>query len=140
MTEFIPEISAFQEPEFNCFSQSSTTTTDALQFTHQSTDDLSSGNDLQQQQHVPPSSSVCPLSQPPSIALRRSTRSHQPPQYFRDFFCGMVHSEALPSEHHALVSTMGQYTEPSSYEEASKDRCWIQAMDKEIGALMDNQT
>ena len=52
----------------------------------------------------------------------------------------MVHSFQLPTEHHALVSSLMQYTEPKSYEEASKDLGWVAAIEKEIDALIANQT
>ena len=52
----------------------------------------------------------------------------------------MVHSTSLPTEHYAMVSHMINYTEPKSYEEASQDPAYLQAMDKEIDALLTNQT
>ena len=50
----------------------------------------------------------------------------------------MIDSSHLPAKHHALVSTLTKYVEPKSYEEASREPGWVEAMEKEIGALMLN--
>jgi len=87
---------------------------------------------------LPPSpSTTAPISQLPA---RRTTRQSQPPRYLQDYFCGLVQSDQLPSEHHALVTTLSQYSEPQSYEEAAKDPAWVAAMNKEIDALILNNT
>jgi len=52
----------------------------------------------------------------------------------------MIYSSKLPVEHHALVSTLTKYTKPRSYEEASKEPGRVEAMEKEIDALIANQT
>jgi len=90
----------------------------------------------------PHSTDSIPSSVPPAIptSIRRSIRSHHQPQYLKDYFCGLIHSSHLPVEYHALVSTLTKYTEPRPYEEASKELEWVAAMEKEIDALMLNQT
>ena len=72
--------------------------------------------------------------------LRRSTRSHKPPTHLQDFFCGMVQITDFFAEFHALHAQLEQYTEPKSYEEAAKKPEWIQAIQKEIEALNNNNT
>ena len=52
----------------------------------------------------------------------------------------MVHSSQLPEERQALVLILIKYTELRSYKEASKELGWVEAMEKEIDALMINQT
>lgn len=46
----------------------------------------------------------------------------------------------MPTEHYALLSAISSIEEPKTYEQASKDSGWIEAMDKEIEALEANQT
>lgn len=38
------------------------------------------------------------------------------------------------------IQAYSQYTEPSSYEEASQDPTWVSAMNTELKALSTNQT
>ena len=82
--------------------------------------------------------SIDPISQ--TTTLRRTSRPHHQLRHLQDYFCGIVHSVFLPSEHHALVSALAQYHEPTCYEEAFKDPGWVQAMQKEIEALNANNT
>ena len=92
------------------------------------------------QNHVPaavPQLSVKATQQP---HLRRTIKPHHKPKHLQDYFCGVIHSAHLPVEHHALVSALTQYHGPTSYEEASKDLDWVQAMHKEIEALLANNT
>jgi len=85
-----------------------------------------------------PSSVPPPVPLPVAISTRRSSRPHQQPHYLKDYFCGLIDSSHLPAKHHALVSTLTKYVEPKSYEEASREPGWVEAMEKEIGALMLN--
>jgi len=93
---------------------------------------------LQQPQPSPLPAAVASPQQP--VQLRRTTRVHQPPKHFQDFFCGIVHSLSLPVEHHALVIALTHIQEPTTYKQASKHPGWVQAMDKEIEALNSNNT
>lgn len=86
--------------------------------------------------------------QPPHLP-RRSTRTHQPPKYLQKFYCShvstqpvcaVVQANNMPTEHYALLSAISSIEEPKTYEQASKDSGWIEAMDKEIEALEANQT
>jgi len=52
----------------------------------------------------------------------------------------MVQITNFFAEFHALHAQLEQYTEPKSYEEAAKKPEWIQAMQKEIEALNNNNT
>jgi len=82
------------------------------------------------------------------VLVRRSTRSHNLSVYPKDYHChlaytaqvALIDSNALPNEHYALVSTISQYIEPNSYEEASKHKGWVEAMNKEVDALMASNT
>jgi len=95
---------------------------------------------LFQSTNSPPTSISSQNILPVIVLIRRSSRSHQQPHYLKDYFYGMIHSSQLPAEHHALVSTLIKYTEPQSYEEASKELEWVEVMRKEIDALIANQT
>ena len=130
ITEFIPETQIFQQPEPHPFHQESTPSTVSMQSVEQSP--LSTDST--------PSSMSSPVSPPAAVPTRRSFKTHQQPHYLKNYFCGLIHSSHFPAEHHALVSTLANYVEPKSYEEASKDPGWIAAMNKEIDALMINQT
>jgi len=91
--------------------------------------------------HPTPSPSVSSTADPVVLPPRRSSRPHQPPFYLQDYhYHALIPSSSLPHSHHALVSLLTQYTEQSSFEEASKDPGWVQAMNKEIQALLDNNT
>jgi len=72
--------------------------------------------------------------------LRRTTRPHNQPKHLQDYFYGVVQSAHLPVEHHALVATLTQYHEPTSYKEAYKNPGWVQPMNKETEALLANNT
>ncbi|KAK1384306.1 hypothetical protein POM88_022041 [Heracleum sosnowskyi] len=61
-------------------------------------------------------------------ALRRSTRSIQPPAHFQDYVCNLVSFSSLPSTHQAFLVHASSSKEPSSYHEASLDSNWVQAM------------
>jgi len=52
----------------------------------------------------------------------------------------LVHSTHFSSEHHVLLSLLSQYQEPKTYEQATKDPAWVEVMNKEIDALMSNDT
>jgi len=77
------------------------------------------------------------------MPLRKSTRGHKPPEYLKDYYYHTVHAPlriivpayALSQTHYALLSHISQYTEPKTYEEASHNPSWVEAMNKEIYAL-----
>lgn len=52
----------------------------------------------------------------------------------------MVRFKALTSEHQSISRRHSQFTEPTSYNEASKDPQWVEAMHNEIDALNRNKT
>jgi len=68
--------------------------------------------------------------------VRRTARTRRPPAYLHNYFCGLIHSTYLPLEHHALISLLSQYQEPKTYEEATSSPTWVEAMNKDIDALM----
>ncbi|KAL8154536.1 hypothetical protein AgCh_000052 [Apium graveolens] len=82
--------------------------------------------------------------------LRKSTRNSKLPAHFSDYvclqssltqhWCNLVHYSDLPPSHKALVTTLGSFTEPTSYEEAVIDPRWRDAMAKELDALQKNNT
>jgi len=82
------------------------------------------------------------FSQPSApIPTKNSLRSHKPPSYLQDYHCHFViSSTCLPQAHHAFVSLLTHYTERQSYEAASQHPGWIEAMNREIQALMSNNT
>jgi len=78
--------------------------------------------------------------EPQHVSLRRTSRQLHQSHYLKDYFCGVVSSHSLPTHLHALVSVLSQYKEPRTYEEAAADPAWVAAMNKEIEALMLNNT
>jgi len=92
-------------------------------------------------------------SQPDSS---RPTRTHKKPSYLQDYVCCSSASEnvqfccstltnlcVFPSHEVVTVaaaSSTQTLKEPSSYTEAASDQGWQAAMDKELSALLDNNT
>ena len=52
----------------------------------------------------------------------------------------MVQINTFSRESHVFHAQLSQYSEPKSYEEAAKQSEWVQAMNKEIEALSNNNT
>jgi len=52
----------------------------------------------------------------------------------------MIQLNTFPRESHIFHTQLSQYSEPKSYEEADKQSEWVQAMNKEIEALSNNNT
>lgn len=50
----------------------------------------------------------------------------------------MVSYKSLPPNHHAMVVLLDNITEPSTYKEAAHKPEWVQAMEKDIAALLQN--
>ena len=95
------------------------------------------------------------LSQPapPSPPLRQSTRLHKPPAYLSQYhcntssaaitnhWCNLVSFSSFPSSYKTFLATSSEtLQEPSNYTEASSKPEWIEAMNKEIQALVTNNT
>ncbi|XP_059295665.1 uncharacterized protein LOC132049003 [Lycium ferocissimum] len=90
---------------------------------------------------------------------RQSTRTHKRPSYLDDFICNHVYLTDVSSncftqpsqpstfsfgdlslQNQHLLSYTATITEPTSFKQASMNPGWLQAMDKEISALQDNDT
>uniref|UniRef100_A0A2N9HIV2 Reverse transcriptase Ty1/copia-type domain-containing protein n=1 Tax=Fagus sylvatica TaxID=28930 RepID=A0A2N9HIV2_FAGSY len=67
-------------------------------------------------------------------AIRKSTRPHKAPSYLQEFHCN---SASLSTASHPS-STAAQ--EPTSFQEASQDPKWCEAMQAELAALEANNT
>uniref|UniRef100_A0A2N9H5P0 Retrotransposon Copia-like N-terminal domain-containing protein n=1 Tax=Fagus sylvatica TaxID=28930 RepID=A0A2N9H5P0_FAGSY len=67
-------------------------------------------------------------------AIRKSTRPHKAPSYLQEFHCN---SASLSTASHSS-STAAQ--EPTSFQEASQDPKWCEAMQAELAALEANNT
>ncbi|XP_021756062.1 uncharacterized protein LOC110721222 [Chenopodium quinoa] len=71
----------------------------------------------------------------------------KPPSWWNNYvaceahhWCNIVVFDDLPAPHRALICQTNKVTEPVSYFEASQNPEWVFAMQKEIQALMDNDT
>ncbi|GJT45465.1 retrovirus-related pol polyprotein from transposon TNT 1-94 [Tanacetum coccineum] len=96
----------------------------------------------------------------PLIPSRKSFRVSAKPAWLKDFvtpkhinssitFCstrplyplfGKNDFSGLPSSHVAFLANVFALTKPNSYQEAIKDKGWVEAMDKELDALERNHT
>ena len=79
----------------------------------------------------------------------KSTRSVYKPSYLQDYICNNIYTQHWcnlvsyhnqDKNHHCIAAAYNAHNEQKSYEEASKDPNWTTAMNKEIQALIDNQT
>ncbi|CAJ2657635.1 unnamed protein product [Trifolium pratense] len=96
--------------------------------------------------------SIPPPESPPTIPLRKSTRTSKPPSHLLDYHCNSItHTTPYPISHFIshdnLSPSYSTYffslltdKEPDSYAEASKHNCWIKAMQHELTALANNNT
>ncbi|XP_015170070.1 uncharacterized protein [Solanum tuberosum] len=102
---------------------------------------------------VPPSPSpLSPYLPPPfpEVPQRKSSRSTKPPIWHTDYVTtfktphpistSMSYSNITPSYKSYLSTFSSSISEPSSFDQASKNSNWILAMDQEIQALTDNHT
>lgn len=98
----------------------------------------------------PPADSPSTSTPPPP---RHSTRISRPPPHLADYICNSTISDTctyplhhyisyanLSSSHKSYALSIDIIPEPSSYQEASKHPCWIDAMNKELTALEANKT
>ncbi|PNX75793.1 retrovirus-related Pol polyprotein from transposon TNT 1-94 [Trifolium pratense] len=109
--------------------------------------------------HTPATTDALNQLHSPSPILRRSTRQTTKPAHLSDYLCNLSNSSSASSstgilypisDFHSysnISKTHGRYamsiiahSEPSSYKEASKFQCWIEAMNAEITALKQNKT
>ncbi|KAJ0536362.1 putative RNA-directed DNA polymerase [Helianthus annuus] len=83
------------------------------------------------------------------VSLRRSSRSVSVPKKFQDFVlnCSVKYDlnkvlsySCLSAENNVFISCLSKSVEPSSYNEASRDPKWVEAMNLEMEALLRNQT
>lgn len=95
-----------------------------------------------------------PTSPPAPPIPRHSTRITKPPSHLNDYICNHVSSSSPPKypirayvsytslspPHRAYTLSLNAIPEPSSFGEASKHKCWVDAMTKELEALEKNQT
>ncbi|KAL5810757.1 hypothetical protein ACOSQ4_027325 [Xanthoceras sorbifolium] len=84
------------------------------------------------------------------VAVRRSSRVHQPPVYLKDYHCNLLYRavtsfqkvphcishylsyDALSHSHRNLVLQISSQVEPQFYYQAMKDPHWRLAMQKEL--------
>ena len=79
---------------------------------------------------------------------RRSTRSHKVPSHLQDYVCSNTHTSwcnlaTAPPDYMACFSTIEEFREPISYEQALKHlgMCsQVEAMKKEINSLQVGNT
>lgn len=107
--------------------------------------------------HIQPHSQTLP--EPDSLSLRKSTRPIQKPTYLSDYVCNLskesdnssssgilypithYHSlNSLSPSHQKFALAVTNAAEPTSYNEASKQECWVKAMESELDALKHNKT
>lgn len=93
-----------------------------------------------------------PMETNDAATIRRSTREKNPPIWLKDFVTLNVHKdvlyaisnyvsyERLTPKYQAYIAAFSSIVEPNTYEEASRDPRWIEAMKFEIAALEDNHT
>ncbi|GJX57294.1 ribonuclease H-like domain-containing protein [Tanacetum coccineum] len=83
------------------------------------------------------------------VNMRRSSRTSKLPARLNDYVLNntaryglnkYVNHSMLSVENYAFVSSLNKSCEPSSFEEASKDVNWINAMNNEMHALYENNT
>ncbi|KAK2387257.1 putative mitochondrial protein [Trifolium repens] len=105
-----------------------------------------------------PSPVPSPTSNPPSTIIptapspRLSTRISHTPAYLKDYVCNSISKNVLypisdyvsytnlsPS-HCTYACSLSTETEPKSYAEASKFKCWVEAMNDELLALENTGT
>ena len=89
----------------------------------------------------------------PTPSLRQSTRVHKPRAYLNQYYCNsssaaitnhwcnLFSFSSFPSSYKTFLATSSEsIQEPSNYTEASSKPEWIEAMNKEIQALVTNNT
>ncbi|CAM8921167.1 unnamed protein product [Rhodiola kirilowii] len=89
----------------------------------------------------------------PSVPLRRSTRQSKLPVWSKDYVCSTLAKKTSPhtmdhfvsyskcaSHHSKFALQISSMKEPTSFNQASKDAKWLEAMHKEITALESNNT
>ncbi|KAJ0824197.1 putative RNA-directed DNA polymerase [Helianthus annuus] len=89
------------------------------------------------------------LSEGAGLSVRRSSRTSVALKRFEDYVLSekvkyginkTVNYACLSSENFSFVSLLNKTVEPASYNEASKDPRWVEAMNKEMEALFRNNT
>lgn len=58
----------------------------------------------------------------------------------QDHWCNLVNATTFPKQHQQRLQHLIQWIEPTTYKQASKDPLWVEAMEKELQALADNDT
>lgn len=109
--------------------------------------------DLDPSQSTSPTQLTQPQLRPEHPHPRKSTRTTKPPFYLADYTCNSTSVTCIAhplSEYHSYthispshqnyIHSLQTLTEPSSFIEASKHDCWLEAMKAEIKALEDNHT
>lgn len=97
-----------------------------------------------------------PITEPNTTLLppspRKSIRPHKPPAHLKDYICNSISSTCTYPIHHYIsyanlspghrsyTFSLDTVSEPSTYLEASKHPCWVEAMHKELTALDKNRT
>jgi len=85
---------------------------------------------------------------------RRSTRNKRVPAYLQDFETNIVNNNNVSTKYPVesfinynfmspnfkhTIKSISMNAEPQTYEEASKNPCWVQAMQEELATLEANQ-
>lgn len=81
----------------------------------------------------------------PSLNLRRSTRTHQPPSWHSDFVTNFNHIANLfittvAPEFNCFLATILNNSDPTTFKAAVQHEHWIIAMNNELDALEENNT
>lgn len=80
--------------------------------------------------------------------LRHSTRQTKTPSHLSDYYCNtssthwcnLVSFNSLPASQQQSITSSQSLTEPTTYSEAASNPAWVEAMDKELLALNQNNT
>ena len=96
------------------------------------------------------------IHEPQDLAVRRSSRTHTPPSYLRDYHCNLIKKgESFLSKHSLdkvlnyenlsipfknFVLSVSAYSVPQHYHTAVQEKVWRDAMQKKIDAMHNNKT
>ncbi|CAM8901857.1 unnamed protein product [Rhodiola kirilowii] len=102
---------------------------------------------------VVPSTTIPGDPSPVPVLVQRPKRPVHKPVWMKDYYCNGVNQYSSPHSiskqvtydkcspaHKHFLGIISTHTEPRTYNQASKDKLWVEAMDKEISALEQNET
>ena len=85
----------------------------------------------------------------PNLKMCRPVRMKTQPSYLKDYkcntsttthWCNLIHYHARSSIHKKIAQNHNEYVEPRSYNKALLNPQWVEAMNRELKALDDNET